>query len=249
MLPPSTDQLPEQPVKPKRKHYPPGGEKKPTGRIRVVNPEGRNAKPKRNELRSKGALLYAQGKTTKEIAEASGVSLHTAQEWVKHPSFRETAQRAMAAMREKILNQGISLKEKRLAALDDRWMRCQAVIEERSQLPGMDRVPGGRTGLLVASLKTVGVGRGAEVAREYQVDCDLLREMRELEAAAAAEMGHRTSQSALTVQPVMLVMSQGQNSPGLQMPQQRLANLLPEAQRPQLPGVVIDLVPDKYGQD
>ena len=53
----------------------------------------------------------------------------------------------------------------------------------------MQNVPGGRAGLLVRRVKSIGAGENAREVVEYEVDTALLKELRELERQAAQEAG------------------------------------------------------------
>lgn len=97
-----------------------------------------------------------------------------------------------------ILEQGISVKQSRIDALNDRWERMKQVITERAADPSIQHVPGGKTGLLVHQQKMIGAGPSAQIIDEYQVDTGLLREMREHEKHAAQEMGQWTEKLAVT---------------------------------------------------
>jgi hypothetical protein len=80
----------------------------------------------------------------------------------------------------------------RVCALEDRWLRLQQVIVERAASAEMQRVPGGRTGLLTHAVKGIGAGENFQVVDAYDVDASLLREMREIEKQAAQEVGQWT---------------------------------------------------------
>jgi hypothetical protein len=90
---------------------------------------------------------------------------------------------------ESLVAQSIAVKEARLRAANDRWLKMHTVIQERGSDPEMKDVPGGKTGLLCHDRKGVGSGDAAEVIDVYQVDTGLLKEMRELEQQAAKELG------------------------------------------------------------
>lgn len=101
---------------------------------------------------------------------------------------RGAAEREVAAVAE-LQVRGIASRENRIAAANDRWDRMKRVIDERAADPTMEKVPGGRTGLLVRTYKIVGTGPSAYTVDEFAVDTGLLKEMRELEKEAAQEVG------------------------------------------------------------
>lgn len=92
-------------------------------------------------------------------------------------------------LHEAVRDEGISSRQNRVDALNDRWHRMKQVIDERAVEPGIENVPGGSTGLLVRSHKMIGSGRDATVVEEYGVDVGLLKEMRAHEQQAAQELG------------------------------------------------------------
>ena len=87
----------------------------------------------------------------------------------------------------------------RVDALNVRWGRLQAVIEERAADPTM-QAPGSSTGLLTRTQKQIGSGDSAVTVEEYQVDTRLLKELREHEKRGAQELGQWSEKSAFRVQ-------------------------------------------------
>jgi hypothetical protein len=55
----------------------------------------------------------------------------------------------------------------------------------------MQKTPGGDTGLLVKTLKSIGAGENAQVVAEYAVDTALLAEIRKHEDHVAVDLGQR----------------------------------------------------------
>ena len=190
-------------------------------------------------MKRQAAEFIAQAQMPREdIAARCDVSLEVLAEWEQEPDFREEVRRYLADMRDEAYKTGIATRASRLVRLNDRWDRCQQIIRERAayyRQQGL-KFPGSRTGLLKAR-------RSPKGDLEYVVDAELLREIRELEAQAALEMGDWDKNARPQQAPVVLVISPGQNV----QPGQRLAERLPQAERPALPSVTIDLVPDRGG--
>ncbi len=164
--------------------------------------------------REEAALLIAEDRLTNiEIAAKVGVTRQSIREWKQYPEFMARVDSHVAAMSDAVRERGIANRERRVAALHDRWRRMLRLMEDRAA--EMVGVPGGETGLLVKQIKAVKVkGRGpagragtqlalwdpeegdgaladggtVEVA-EYVVDGTLLKELREHEKQAAIEMG------------------------------------------------------------
>ena len=63
------------------------------------------------------------------------------------------------------------------------------VIDARAADPAMHAVPGGKTGLVVKTVKGVGKGEDFRLVEEYRVDTDTLRSILEHERRAAKEVG------------------------------------------------------------
>lgn len=112
--------------------------------------------------------------------------------WRDLEAFTARVQALQDAMAAAVVSEGIALRTKRVAALNDRWNRMQRVIAERAEDPAVAYVPGGSTGLLVHTVKMIGGGRDATTVDEYAVDVGLLKELRAHEEQAAKELGQWT---------------------------------------------------------
>lgn len=135
------------------------------------------------------ALLVAQDTQSDEgIAAACGVSKVTLEAWKKRPDFAARVQAHVAAFAEAIKGRGIAERQNRVDALNDRWRKMRAVIEERAAAHA-DEAPGVGTGLLVRQEKQLGAGRNAVRVVEFVVDTGLLNELRQHEKQAAQELG------------------------------------------------------------
>jgi hypothetical protein len=140
-------------------------------------------------------LLAARNLNHEEIAQRVGVARSTLWLWRKLPEFAARVDEITEAIRSETRRIVIADKERRLAALNDRWNRMRLVIEERANDPDHAKAPGGGTGLLVRTIKSVrdndATGDGPKMAdvEEFAVDTGLLRELREIEKQAAMELG------------------------------------------------------------
>jgi hypothetical protein len=151
--------------------------------------------------REKAAALLADGELTdREIAAQVGVDRPTLWRWRQHPDFAARVRSILERAAEELERHAIALKNRRMAGYDRRWRALQQVIEERAADPSMEGVPGGRTGLLVRTLKTVGSGEAARQVEEYRLDAALLKELRELERQAAEEAGQWTTRAEVHAQ-------------------------------------------------
>lgn len=136
------------------------------------------------------ALVAADLHTDKTICEAVGVKNRvTLHRWKQLPAFKAAVEAHRAAYAQRVRATGLAIVENRVAALNDRWKRMQAVIDARAEDEAMQTVAGGSTGLLAHSLKAVGRGDDFQLIDVYEVDTGLLKELREHERQAAQELG------------------------------------------------------------
>lgn len=139
------------------------------------------------------AQLLADGELTNNaIAERLGITYQTLWNWRQHEDFAALVRENLARFRDDVRRRGIASLDRRVKALNDRWMRMQRVIEARADDPKYAEAPGGSTGLLVMTMKQIGSGDDADIVREFAVDTGLLKELREHEKQAAQELGQWT---------------------------------------------------------
>lgn len=139
---------------------------------------------------SEAAQLLAEGSLTHaDIAAKVGVSRQTVSRWLQNHEFAACVDSIIDDYRKAVRRRGLAVLERRVDALNDRWVRMRKVIDDRAADPDMAEVPGGTTGLLVKDYKTVGSGESAVVRTIYSVDTGLLKEIREHEKQAAQELG------------------------------------------------------------
>lgn len=140
--------------------------------------------------REEAARLVAQDDLNDEqIAAAIGVRRATLATWKNQPEFRARVQEIVDGAAEAAKTTGIADKVRRLREYDERWRLLRQIRQERATNAMYSGVPGGSTGLLVRTVKRIGVGRDSETVEEFSVDTGLLAEMRQLEQQAAKELG------------------------------------------------------------
>lgn len=151
------------------------------------------------ERQETAAGLIARGaKTDETVALETGVNPRTVRRWRGIEAFRARVQTLQGEIEAQVVSEGIALRTKRVAALNDRWERMQRVIDERAESPEFASVPGGSTGLMVHTYKMIGSGFTAQAVDEYGVDTALLRELRAHEEQAAKEVGQWTEKQDVT---------------------------------------------------
>lgn len=143
-----------------------------------------------DENRRLAAQLIAEGELAdKEIAARVGVSRQSLWKWRQEPEFTAGVEAEIDRINTSLRKRAISHIERRVASLNERWLRLWKVVEERAGAPEMALAPGGTTGLLCHTQKSLGSGETATIVDEYEVDAGLLKELREIEKQAAQELG------------------------------------------------------------
>jgi transcriptional regulator with XRE-family HTH domain len=142
-------------------------------------------------------LVAADQLTDEQIAAQVGVTRQSLARWKRDATFLELVAeertRQIAAIRAK----GVAFKQNRIDAYNRRWQLLHDVIDERAE-EMQDDAAGGKTGLLVRQVKSIGFGPNNHTVEEYAVDTGLLKEIRELEKQAAIEMGEWSEKRELT---------------------------------------------------
>lgn len=145
------------------------------------------------------ARAIAEGtRSDRAIAIDLRIRPETIVRWRKLEPFTARVQALQAEMAAAVVSEGIAVRTKRVAALNDRWNRMQQVIAERADDPDVAHVPGGTTGLLVHTVKQIGSGFSATMVDEYTVDVGLLKELRAHEEQAGKELGQWTEKQDVT---------------------------------------------------
>jgi phage terminase small subunit len=105
---------------------------------------------------------------------------------------------AIEAHRAKIEQTGIAHLQSRVDGYNERRNLLLQIVRERSQHEDYRDTPGGKTGLLVHTVKQIGGGLTAERVDEFAVDTGLLKELRELEKQAAQDLGQWSEKREVT---------------------------------------------------
>ena len=93
------------------------------------------------------------------------------------------------AIAEGIINFEISNRNDRLKALQEVWNDLRAMKAARAADPLVEDCPGGKTGLVVRTVKRMGTGQDATLVEAFAIDTCWLREFREYGKQAAIESG------------------------------------------------------------
>lgn len=156
----------------------------------------------------RAARMVAEGYLTqREIAEKVGVARRTVAAWIGEPEYGPF-QKRLAEYRQRfaavVMASGLARREKRVQHLTDLHQRLRRVIKERAKDPTMQNVPGGKTGVLVRTIKALEVtedgtdARGRRIKRsvkklvpEYETDTATTAELRRIQEQIAVEVGDR----------------------------------------------------------
>ena len=153
--------------------------------------------------------FVAQGKSKRDAAVAAGYQAKFASSQGSRLSKKANIGQRIKELQEqvaektvksvvKLADLEIAVRLNRVNALEYRWQKIQQVIEERAADPSMAEIPGGKTGLIVRQIKTVGSGAGMKVLPEYVIDAGLLKELRAHEQQAAQELGQWVNKREVT---------------------------------------------------
>ena len=152
--------------------------------------------------RASAAMLLARDEQSDEqIAASLGIARRTLDYWKGAPEFAERVRANVVKMEERVLSIGIAQRAKRVEAKHERWELMRQVIRERAEDPSVADVPGGKTGLVIRQLKSIGMGRNNQTVEEFVVDTGLLSELRAHEKEAAQELGQWTEKRELSGDP------------------------------------------------
>jgi len=154
------------------------------------SPDGRLSNPRWERFCAEYARHGNATKAYKSAGYTGGGADRSAHALRRRPEISVRVTELRTAIEDGIIQLAITERSERLKEYEDRWNRLRTLREERANSKEMSGVPGGRTGLLVRTLKMIGAGKSAEVVEEYELDTGYLREIRELEKQAAIEKGH-----------------------------------------------------------
>ena len=150
------------------------------------------------KVRTDAAVLVAENALNDaDIADRLGVSRKTLFRWRQHPEFSARVADHVSDFEASTLRYEITRRRRRVAALQGRWEKLQAIVEQRAGCFG-DDAPGADTGLLVRQYRSIRSGTSEsgdpeyETVTEWVLDAPLLKELRETEKQAAQEVGQWT---------------------------------------------------------
>jgi len=138
----------------------------------------------------KAAILVAEDyQTDEQIAESIGITRKTLFVWKKKPGFAARVEEIAVLLSEQALKQGISRRERRLAVQNETHNKLLTVIAERAKDAELQTVPGGKTGLVIKTVKGIGKGEDFRVVEQYQTDTDTIKAILAIHEQTAKELG------------------------------------------------------------
>lgn len=136
------------------------------------------------------AVLLAHDELTEEeIAKKIGTTRKTIWDWKCVQEFADRVEEHRKQFADAAARYEIGKRLRRLSSQNSRWLKLQSVIDERAKSDEFKDAPGGKTGLLVKTPKSIGVGANAKLVDVYAVDVATLKAFLELEKHAAQELG------------------------------------------------------------
>jgi hypothetical protein len=101
-----------------------------------------------------------------EIVKQVGISRRVFYRWKKWPEFQARVNEHREDFRKRILGSRYCRREHRILVRQQLIDKCLRIIEERSNWPGMEKIPGGKTGLVIPQVRQI-AGR---LITEYVTD-------------------------------------------------------------------------------
>jgi|WetSurMetagenome_2_1015567.scaffolds.fasta_scaffold207079_2 hypothetical protein len=156
----------------------------------------------KNAKHEKFCQLVAKGSSFYAAYLQAGFSKNGARNNASRLIAKDIITKRVAELTQKVsqtlIAKSISVKENRVAVLQEISDKLRQVIAERAASKEMIGIPGGTTGLLAHDQKGVGYGPASTVIDVYEVDTPLLKELREYQKQAAIEMGQWVEKGDLT---------------------------------------------------
>lgn len=135
----------------------------------------------------------------KEIAARVGITERQLNRWKLEPVFSARVQEIVTEFAKRVTTRGIARKARRIEVLNDLHEKVLTVIDERAKDPALQSVPGGTTGLVTKTLKSIGSGDSQQVVEEHALDTGLIREIRGIQDQVAKEVGQRVERHEVNV--------------------------------------------------
>jgi hypothetical protein len=141
-----------------------------------------------NKIRKQAAQWLADGKLTdEEIARNLAIGRETISRWKRQPEFQAQIKQFTDDAAAELFKESIRNKERRITRFEELITKLDQIIDERAE--DLKDAPGGKSGLLVRQVKSIGSGDRSKEVEEYAIDVGLLKEYREYCKQIAIELG------------------------------------------------------------
>jgi hypothetical protein len=148
----------------------------------------------RRELAAK--LVAADDMPDVKIAAQVGISQRVFYRWKKWPEFQARVNEHREDFRKRILGSRYCRREHRVLVRQRLIDKCLRIIEERSNWPGMEKIPGGKTGLVIPQVRQVSGRLITEYVTDTATESIIRANLREIAQEAGEWRGHELGPDA-----------------------------------------------------
>ena len=137
------------------------------------------------------ARLVAEDKLSNaQIGRKCGVTARCIEKWKRKPEFLAEVASHKKAWKEQVLAEGLSDRAFRVKEAQADYDKLGQIIVERGKDPSMKGVPGGKTGLITRTLKSLNKGDGQRtIVPEYEADHGIVQARAHIREQVARELG------------------------------------------------------------
>jgi hypothetical protein len=135
------------------------------------------------------------------IARKLGVEEQTLSVWKRNGEFQTKVQLLRGEILNEMKDRGVRQKDLRISVLEDLHRGLMQIIDERREQYKKRRTAGVSTGLMRRVVKAIGSGAKAKVVRQFEIDTDLMDQLKSIQQQIAQERGEwkETSEQSQTV--------------------------------------------------
>jgi hypothetical protein len=146
-----------------------------------------------DEIMQRAAMHLALGRSIPKTAAALGISEKSIDRWKQDPAFKVRINAELALIRERIVQEGMSVKANRIMAKRRRHAAFMRVIQKRAGNPSRGGADWDDTGWVVQRQRNIGGGEFGRDITEFETDTATSAHLTDLEDSIAREMGEMES--------------------------------------------------------
>lgn len=143
-------------------------------------------------------LACGEGMNNRQIGEKLGVSQAQVTVWLRDPAVKAAISQFYATLTEEVSRLPIANKAMRIRDMQAILDKQDVIIDDRAKLYESNQA-GGRSGLIVKQVKTIGSGKDAYDVAEWVYDTALVKDRLALYKQAAQELGQFSEKSTVDV--------------------------------------------------